>query len=80
MRAIAAHVQLANAVLRGEFSKPCSLSVLRHIYFKAPTDEACERKLAAWAKRHGILYEKRPLRIDAAGAKIETYEVTFRRR
>lgn len=80
VKAVAAHVQLANAIIRGEFSKPCTMNLLRHVYFQAPTDEACERKLAGWAKRHGILYEKRPLTIDAAGVQIKTYEVTFRRR
>lgn len=79
-KAVAAHVMLANAILRGEIPRPCSLSVLRFMYFKASSDAECERKLAAWAKRHGILYEKRPLRIDGPGVKIDTFEVIFRRR
>lgn len=78
--AVAAHVQLANAILRGEFSKPCTWSILKLMYFGAKTDEACDRALAKWSKQHGILYEKRPIRIAAPGVDVRDFEVTFRRR
>lgn len=79
-KAIAAHAALAGAILRGELQKPCAWDALKLLYFGVKTDEACDRALERWAKKHGIVYKKRPVSIDAVGLRIRTYEVTFRRR
>lgn len=71
---VRADVKLAQAVLRGEL-KECAWDALKFIHFGVETDKQCAGALKKWAAKHGIHYDERPVKIEAAGMVIKTKRV-----